>query len=143
MRVYRAGHNDVDGAGEMWLALTNETAPELKPNLDWWLDQTHRLIDMANYYLWIAEVDGKMAGFVDGIMMNDPSTGEMVQYGRHMYVKPLYRNTGVMGALHRQGIRTGKEWGARIFKNTVRSQELPMFLKCGYQPVETVLMRMR
>lgn len=137
IRIRKGYACDVPFLAMMWSDLLKETNPDAKPNVKWWVESTYKLMRNPDYHLTVAEYNGELAGFMDGMFIPDPSIGEYVAQGRHMYVKPEYRDKNIAGLIHKRGIRDAQDRGVNIHRYSVRENEKHLWDSKNCHPTET------
>lgn len=65
----------------------------------------------SDYELWVAEVNGEMAGFIDLWVIRDFCHGGKLSYIQNLYVAPKYRRQGVGSKLLQKIIDRAEEKG--------------------------------
>lgn len=135
---------DIEAVSSLWEALVLETVPDARPDAEAWKRLTCQAMQNPQFHLFVAEKQGELVGFQDGMAYHDPCISEVCVMGRHFYVKPEFRECSSAGAqLHRAGIRQGKKYGARRFRSRVGSDSILPWIKKGYVPTETLMEVMR
>lgn len=124
---------DIQQVSDLWLKMVNEIYPENTPRQDWWIEICKALMTTERYFIVIAEVDGRIVGFIDGFAFPEPSTGKIHGVGQHMYVSPEYRSTSAARKLYKKGIQIAR----RLFNVQVREfyctpENRPFWEKKGY-----------
>lgn len=96
-----------------WLKMIEETNPASTPNVDIWKAHMREYMKMDIYQCYMAYVDKKAVGFIDGMVYLDPITSECVASGQQIYVNPEHRK--VVGLyLYSTLFREGKKRGAEV-----------------------------
>jgi len=140
--IVRSGNKeDIKQVGRLWLQMIAELSPSLTPNVEWWKEMANNLFDAGAYYLVVAEEDGVLKGFIDGMLFPEPSTGKIHGVGQHMYVRPNYRNTFIAARLYKKLVRALQDNGATILELFCFDNEKPLWEKKGYKPLRQLMRR--
>jgi GNAT superfamily N-acetyltransferase len=143
MQIRLATKNDLPDVWKLWLALIKETYPDESPSIEMIISDTLFLMNNnPNYSLIVAEEEGEIVGFVDGVVVADPVIGKMCGRGRHLYVKPSCR-TQVIGV---QLFRAQEEWGRKsrgikAGKVNCIPEMVPLYEMLGYRTIEILMFK--
>ena len=130
---------DVPTVAGMWAKIVIGEDKNATPNEDLYIKQSERLVKIPNYYLYLAEVNGEIVGFNDGIVSVDPSNSQKYVAGRHFYVTPEHRKTGVAQALHKNSQDVARELGATVIRRYIRPDKVQFLLSKGHVIKEYVV----
>lgn len=108
-----ATKEDLPEISKLWEDMVLEARPEFKPDLNKWVVLGNALFDTGLYHVVVFEEDNKIVGFIDGMMFDEPSTGEKHGVAQHFYVIPEYRKTLVSVELYEEimylAVKNGSE----------------------------------
>ena len=104
VRVRRAGEGDIS----MLMAFAEEFMHGAATNEERLAVLKGSLKD-PNYELWVAEVNGEMAGFIDMWIIHDFCHGGKLSYIQNLYVAQKYRRMGVGSKLLQKIIERARE----------------------------------
>jgi GNAT superfamily N-acetyltransferase len=133
MEIREANSDDIKWVGLLWLSMTNEFEPENTPNIDWWTERMKMLLDTGAYYLFIAKEDGQTIGYIDFMIINEPSDGKIHAIGQQLFVALPYRNTSAAGRLWKAAYKKAKELGAAVMDATAYRETRHFWEKRGFQ----------
>jgi len=103
-----ATKKDLYEVSKLWIEMSKELVPEREPNVEQWIEMCSNLFDAGMYYLVVYEVR-EILGFVDGMVFDEPSTGQKHATAQHYYVLPEYRKTKIASLLYNKAIEIGIE----------------------------------
>ena len=125
-KIRKATHEDIDAIGKLWAALVIEENPNAHPNIERWKDIQRQLFGLNNYYIYVAEENGEVIGFNNGLFLVDIETNEPYIDGGNFYVLPKYRK-GLSGMrLHRNSFEVAKSLGAKFMRRKVSANNKRM-----------------
>ncbi len=112
--------------GKLWVSQVIEENPNAKPDVQSWCDIQRKLFSLKGYQTCIAEEDGEMVGFNNGLFLTDIETNEPYIEGGNFYVLPQYRK-GLAGMkLHRNTFNVCRRLGAKFLRRKVSAQNKRM-----------------
>lgn len=141
--IRAGGIDDIEAVSKLWAQMVVELAPDYSPRIDWWCEMAYRLFSTGVYCQFVAEEDGIIIGFIDGLVYPEPATGRMHGVGQHLYVIPAMRNTSVASRLYRRAMKEASKKSIDIVEFFCFDSEQQMWAKKGYRPVRTLMRRMR
>lgn len=123
VNIRRAVVNDLPEVAMLWAEMAVEEQPGCKPDKGIWAAQTEQFLkDTDHNHLYVSELDGVIVGFVQGLWILNPVTGERDIIGIHFYVKPQYRKTEVAVKLHSTYKETARGLGVkRVIRQTTET----------------------
>lgn len=133
---------DIKDITPLWLSMVNEVDPEATPNIDWWLELTKNLKESGNYIVIAAKENGKIIGFCDGLLFNDPLSGKRTGMGQHFYVLPEYRETTIAENLYRDCDSKLIEMGAETIELQCYKEKERFWKRAGYEPIRIIMRRL-
>ena len=90
-----ATETDLPRIAALWLAMVNETYPDGKPNAMWWMEQARKFHDTGAYWIVVnRDEHGKVNGFIDFMIHDEPATSQRHACVMSYYVLPEYRSKG-------------------------------------------------
>lgn len=133
-----ANINDLPEMSGLWVSMLKETSPEVTPNADWWRQNQKEMMGNRasmglHYYPYVAIEDGKMVGFIIGILYPDPTTDQRVAFGQDFYVLPECRNNKISEALYGRLVRMGKSLNADCIEMTCFEDQMVFWMNKGYE----------
>jgi len=141
MIVREGSKSDIEQVSRLWLQMIVELSPSLTPNVEWWKEIANNLFNAGIYYLIVAEEEGILKGFIDGMLFPEPSTGRVHGVGQHMYVRPNYRKAIVAPRLYRKLIKVLRNNGATVLELFCFNNERAFWEKKGYRPLRQLMRR--
>lgn len=89
--------------------MMDEVYPGRNPDIRYWVNFISDLLrDCKEYFLYVAEEEGKIIGFTDFLIQYDPTFSCMVLNSFQTYVLPKYRNTGATRGLWKNLVTSAK-----------------------------------
>lgn len=131
--------NDILKVSRLWLQMVTELAPELTPNVEWWRAHALNFLKNGAYHFFVADLGGKLVGFLDYFIFPEPSTGKWHGVGQHLFVLPEHRRTGIGGLLYRSTVKDMMKKGCTVQELFCFESELPGWIKKGYKPKRTLV----
>lgn len=113
MIIRLANKTDILKISRLWLQMVGELAPELTPNANWWREIAANQMEVNNYKAVVAEVGGKLLGFVDYFIFPEPATGKIHCVGQHLFILPEHRGSDIAGKLWRCVLKQSRKDGAK------------------------------
>ena len=124
--------DDLPEMAELWVSMLKEINPEGTPNVEWWLENQTEMIKLDIYYPYVAIVEGKMVGFIIGMLYADATTGQRVAFGQDFYVLPEFRNNKISEGLYGKLVRMGKSLNADCIEMTCFDEKMDFWMGKGY-----------
>ena len=132
MIVRDAKIEDIVEMSGLWVSMLQETNPEIKPDLEWWIQYQKEMMEHDVYFPYVAIADGKIVGFIIGILYPDSTTGQNVAFGQDFYVLPEFRNANISEGLYGRLVRMGKSLNADCIEMTCFKDQLGFWEDKGY-----------
>jgi GNAT superfamily N-acetyltransferase len=117
--IRKATVKDISAMALLWRALVLEENPDAKPDLYRWCRVQEDLFKNKMYYVYVAEEDGKVVGFNNGLFLYDMETNQPYVEGGNFYVLPEYRKGPCGMRLHRNSLKVVKGLGAKYLRRKV------------------------
>ena len=130
--IRQANQKDIFKVSLLWLRMVRELAPELKPNVNWWRSHCERFIGSGDYFLYVAEIEGKMVGFIDFFMFAEPATSKYHCIGQHFFVLFKHRKSNVAGRLYKKVLTESAKFGAQSWELFCFEKERPVWERHGF-----------
>ena len=113
MEIVECNENDLPELSILWEMMVKEIFPDASPKIDWWIDYTKSFMLHGDYKCFKAVINNIIIGFIDGMLIKDPSLGKIVAAGMSYFVIKKYR--GMVGArLYLKLVKEGKKRGAEM-----------------------------
>jgi len=142
MIIRQGTESDLNKIGRLWLEMVRELTPNYTPMLDWWKAITINLMrNNKEYYVFVADDNGKIVGFLDFLLLAEASTGKVQALGRHYYVKPEYRKTKIASEIYHESCEEAIKRGAKAFTLLCLPKGVRFWKKRGFK-IDEVSMRM-
>lgn len=93
-----------------------EFDPKANPNLGWWLTRFKELIASSRYFVDVAIVNGKIVGFLDYLIVFEPTDSRIHGVGQTFFVDKAYRNRLVASKLWNAALNTLRFRGASVLE---------------------------
>lgn len=134
MKIRLANKTDLLKVSRLWLYMVQELDVDksLEPNVTWWRDHAAKFMDSGNYFMQVAELGGKIVGFIDYFIFPEPATSKLHCVGQHFYVLPEYRRAVISGKLWKLAIQQSKKLGAQVHELFCFESEKPFWQKHGF-----------
>ena len=100
MLIRRGQITDVYEVSRLWLDMVKESNEPADPDVNMWRGWTASLMQTPAYYMFVAEEDNRIVGFIDFTIMPEPGRSTWKAMGGAFYVVPKSRG----------GIATKKLW---------------------------------
>ncbi|MCP4988366.1 MAG: GNAT family N-acetyltransferase [Colwellia sp.] len=140
MKIRKAEEKDIVEISLLWLDMVNELARDLVPNVAWWRILAKKYLQSGDYFIYVAEIDEQIIGFIDYFLFAEPATSKFHCVGQHFFVLCNYRNTNVPGYLYRKVLRESKKQGAQTHELFCFEKEKSFWEKRGFS-LKRCLMR--
>ena len=146
IEIRKAKRNHIGSVGKLWLDMRLDASKELypddsTPNLEWWKSWTENLFLTGSYRMFIAVSDENIVGFVDYILLPEPSTGKLHAVSQFIYVVPEYRNRRVGYKLYRTAYDSAIEEGVKIIEFMTMNENVPRWEKRGFKHLHSYMRR--
>lgn len=137
--IIRPGlEQDVVKVSRLWLEMVAELAPTYTPNVGWWRTMALQHLRGNRYHIFVADLGGRLVGFIDFFFFPEPSTGKIHAVGQHFYLTPEFRGQGVGRDLYQAAIELATPI-AQVVELFAFSAQTANWEKQGYKPVRTLL----
>lgn len=138
--IVRAGNeSDIVKASRLWLEMVKEMRPEWTPNVEWWRKIAVGSMRSGTYFVVVADEGGKLVGFLDWFIFDEPSTGKTHAVGQHLFLRPELRGSGIGRNLYDKAMEAVKDMGINTVELFCFENEKPMWEKRGFAPVRSLL----
>jgi GNAT superfamily N-acetyltransferase len=143
MNVRKANVNDIYQVSKLWLKLGYEINPKFNPRVDWFRTQLYTSLQNPKYLMVVAEDKGEIIGFVNGIIVEEPSLGARIGKGGSIYVDEKYRKTSVSVRLYKEVVRFAKEKKLDYISVSPKPNTdiYNMYLKRDFEPTEITMLK--
>ena len=131
MLIRRGLVTDLFELSRLWSHMVQESE-DLLPNLEMWRGYIVNLMGYKGYFMWVAEEDNELVGFIDYAMQPEPAHGIWIATINYFYVAPAYRDQEVSGQLWMKAIDSAKENGAKEFSSICFDDKLEFWEKHGF-----------
>ena len=135
MKIRLAIKDDAPKVSALWEMMVNEMRPEWTPNRQWWEKMFIALLDtpLVQYTVVVAEeAGGNLVGFIDGLILPEPSTGKIHGVGQNFYIMPEYSNSTIAGRLYANIISVALKGGVQILEFFCFPDGIKFWNKRGY-----------
>jgi GNAT superfamily N-acetyltransferase len=132
LNIRLATDADIPKVAFLWKRMNKEFEPDNISRLDWWVTQTRELLKTRTYYLFVAEEGEDFLGYVNFIVIDEPSDGKRHAIGQQLYVIPEYRNTPLAGRLWKAAYTAAKKAEAQMMDTTAYNGTRPFWEKRGF-----------
>jgi GNAT superfamily N-acetyltransferase len=137
--IRRGNEGDIAKLGRLWLEMVRELS-NAQPMLEWWkIIELDSLRNNKEYYCFVAEEGGKIVGFIDFIMVVEPSISKCQAIGRHYYVMPAYRKKRIPLQLFDAAIQEIKDKGAKSISFSCFPEKVDFWKKRGFNQYQVVM----
>lgn len=143
MMIRLANGSDILKVSQLWLYMVKELMPDAKPNVEWWRTHVFRFMATGDYFMYLAESGGNVAGFIDYFMFAEPATSKYHAVGQHFYVLPEYRRSGLGGLLWRKAMNKTIEQGAQVHELCCFEKEIGFWKAHGFESKRLFVRRER
>lgn len=133
MIIRRALVTDLFELSRLWLGMVKEDDPALTPDLQMWRDYVVGLMGYKGYFMFVAEEDNRLVGFIDYVMQSEPGKGILIAIINYFYVLPEFRKTGISGQLWKTAIDSAKENKAVEFVSICFPKRYEFWKKHGFE----------
>jgi hypothetical protein len=93
----------------------------------------------GNYTLIVAEDNGKIAGFIDYMLIYEPSINGKLAFSRHWYIKPEYRKGTAAKDLYGYGTKHARSHGASRYRFLSSEGQLEMWKHRGHKVIQYLM----
>ncbi len=140
MLIRKAVEGDIHKVSHLWREMVSELNPEYTPMSEWWRSITLNMMrNHKEYCVFVAEDNGKLIGFIDFLLVSEPSIGGIQALGRHFYVKPEYRKPGVAFDLYCKSIEEIRKRGGKTVSLPCKPDSVHFWGKRGFKVSEILL----
>ena len=133
MIIRRGLITDIFELSRLWCCMVKEADASLTPNLEMWRGYISGLMQYKGYFMFVAEEENKLVGFIDYSMTPEPGKGVWVAMINYFYVSDDYRSSDVGGKLWKTAIESAKENGAVEFSSICFPEKLDFWRKHEFQ----------
>jgi GNAT superfamily N-acetyltransferase len=133
MIIRRALVTDIFELSRLWAGMVKESEPDMTPNLDMWRNYVVGLMNYQGYFMFVAEVDNELIGFIDYAMQPEPGKGFWIAMINFFYVLPDFRDTEVSGKLWKAATESAKGNNAKEFSSICFPDRLEFWKKHGFE----------
>lgn len=116
--------DDVIKVSRLWLQMINELAPSYNPSVLWWRSHAIDFMKSDKYKMYVAEIGGKIVGFIDYFLFPEPATSNIHCVGQHFFVLLEHRKKGIAEKLWKKAVSSAKIDGATVFELFCFEKEL-------------------
>jgi GNAT superfamily N-acetyltransferase len=133
MIIRRALVTDIFELSRLWAGFVHESEPTMAPDLVMWRNFIVGLMGYQGYFMFVAELDNELIGFIDYAMQPEPGKGIWIAAINYFYVLPDFRDTEVSGKLWRAAIESARENKAKEFSSICFPDRLGFWEKHGFE----------
>jgi GNAT superfamily N-acetyltransferase len=133
MIIRRGLVTDIFELSRLWKAFVKESDQELNPNLAMWRDFVVSMMRYDGYYLFVAEQDDEILGFIDYAIQPEPGKGILIAVINYFYVVPELRNTDISGSLWKTAIESARNNNAKEFSSICFPDKINFWEKHGFK----------
>ena len=139
--IRQAGKEDIEGILKLWAGFVEELYPEEKPSIEDYKKQLESFMVSPMYSMKVAEDNGEIIGFMDGVVINDPLVGGPCGYGRQLYVTPEYRKYMLGLKLYRSQEKWARDRGALYIKHYCTDRMQRFYERLGYIKTDSLMQK--
>ena len=132
MIIRRALITDIFELSRSWLEMAKEADTSLTPNLEMWRGYIADLMAYKGYFMFVAEDDNRIVGFIDYAMQAEPGKGIWQAVINYFYVVPEYRGIA-SGKLWKAATESAKSNNAKEFFSFCYPDKLEFWEKHGFK----------
>ncbi len=132
--------DDLSEIAILWKQMVLEKRPSWFPDVNIWMLMAKQLMATDIYTLLVGVVDGKIVGFVDGMIFVEPSTGKKHGVGQHFYVIPDHRGM-IGGLLYKEIVYEAVKNNVEILEFFSFPEEVNSWFKRGYSIARCLMRR--
>ena len=133
MIIRRGVQTDIFELSRLWSYMVYEQDETLTPNLDMWRNYILGMMNYNGYFMFVAEHDNMLIGFIDYAMQPDPGKNMWVAMINSFYVLPENRDSDVSGRLWRTMIKNAKKGCAKEFSSCCFPEKLEFWKRHGFK----------
>ena len=143
MIIRTATKEDAYKVSCLWEQMVNESRPKFTPNREWWEKMFVSLMDtpILQYNVVVAEYEGAIVGFIDGLIFPEPSTGKIHGVGKHFFVLPEHRKSTIAGRLYVDIVGIALKSGAEVLEFFCFPKGINFWEKRGYGLSQCMMQR--
>ena len=141
MIIRHATKDDAYEVSLLWEKMVKEMRPEFTPNRGWWEKMMIALIESptVQYTVIVAERQGEIIGFIDGLIFPEPSTGKIHGVGQHFFILPKYRHSSIAGRLYGSIVGHALKKKAEVLEFFCSPENIQFWNKRGYGLMRCVM----
>lgn len=118
-----------------------DTSRYLTPELQSFFEE-FAVLESPGFYIYAARVSGKLAGYINAVLMPKPDPRRGVLYVDELWTAPPFRGRGIAGSLLERVenlARQLKLWRVRLYVNTDNDSARACYHKAGFTEKEDCL----
>ena len=131
MLIRRANITDVFAVSALWCNMALEQDKTLTPDLEMWRGYIVGLMKSPAYFMFVAEHENRLAGFIDYCMSPEATIGAWIAIINFFYVVPEFRGEA-SGKLWETAIESAKGNNAKYFSSICFTEKLEFWEKHGF-----------
>jgi len=128
-----ANKKDIQKISLLWIEMVKELMPESNYNVEWWRKRADILLGMEEYFIYVAEIDGLIVGYIDFMIFPEPATSTLNGIGQTFYVLSKYRGNGISGKLWKVAIDKLKKNYVENMEILCADKQRPFWEKRGFK----------
>ena len=133
MKIRRALITDIFELSRLWSYMALEHDAKLKPDLEMWRGYVVGLMNYSGYFMFVAEEENHIVGFIDYAMTPEPGRGTWTAMINFFYVLPEHREKDVSGQLWKKAIESARENKAADFASICFPEKLDFWKDHGFR----------
>lgn len=133
MTIRLALVTDIFELSRLWAAMAREADPTMKPNLEMWRNYVVGLMRYEGYFMFVAEDEDRLIGFIDYTMQPEPGKGIWIAVINYFYVLPEVRTSEVSGQLWKSAIESARKNNAKEFSSICFPEKLEFWQRHGFE----------
>jgi len=133
MIIRRALVTDIFELSRLWAGMVSEADAAMTPNLEMWRGYIVGLMNYQGYFMFVAEENNRLVGFVDYAMQPEPGKGIWIAVINFFYVSPEFRGADASGQLWKAVIESARENNAKEFSSICFPEKLEFWEKHGFE----------
>ncbi|MEK6760095.1 MAG: GNAT family N-acetyltransferase [Deltaproteobacteria bacterium] len=140
VEIREATIDEVEAVADLWLAMCAELKPEATPDKGAWIKLVGDLFRTGTYHIVVAEDEGRLVGFVDGLIYLEPSVGQKIGMSQFIYVHPDHRFSDTAPRLYQLIVQLVNGYGVTSVYTTCEQKTKALWERKGFV-VERYIMR--